>query len=216
MKKRNKQFLKEKAIIRLKIKDSEINEAMRNLGWIELEKPIHDGFYAEWVLRDDILKREDAHFYQEALGACADRVWSRNGEFKHRDGRTKKWVNENPKLNTINKDKYEKLSPTAKKFFLEDTTPVKNWRYGFNDKKYICTLSYELVVFKSKAYITHRREFDSILKQMEAEIEDELYRLSNGHPWGGYGHGKFWRKHEYKKTKLVAERELKQELRENL
>lgn len=216
MKKRNKYFLREKAIIRLKIENQKNNEAQRNLGWIELDKPIQHGYYAEWVLRSDIQKREDAHVFQEVLDVCAERIWSKNEEFKHKDYKTKKWVIDNPKLNKINKEKYENLSPSAKKHFYEDLTPIKNWRPGYANKFYYCTLSYEIVVFKSKAYITHRKEHDNILKQIEAEIEKDLYRVSNGNPWGGYSHGKFWKKLENKKLKIVAERELRQELRENL
>jgi hypothetical protein len=216
MKKRNKYFLREKAIIRLKIEDQKNHDAIRNQGWVELDKPIHHGYYAEWVLRSDILNREDAHVYQEVLDACAERVWSKNEEFKYKDYKTKKWVFYNPRLIKINKEKYEKLSPSARKHFVEDLTPNKNWRYGYSNKQYHCTLSYELIVLKSKAYITHRREHDNVLKQIESEIKKDLYRVSNGNPWGGYGDGKFWRKQEHKKLKMVAERELRQELRENL
>jgi len=215
MKKRNKYFLKEKAIIRLKMEDRKINEAVRNQGWVELEKPVHHGYYSEWVLRDDISRREDADVYQEALDACSKRIWSKTEEFKTKDYKTKKWVYHKPILKTLNKSEYEKLSESAKKHFVEDMTP-KNWRYGYNDKQYRCTLSYELVILKSKAYITHRMEHNGDLKRREAEIEKELNTLTDGHPWGSYGDGKFWRKHEFKRLKLVAERELKNEIKNEL
>ncbi len=211
-KKRNKYFFKEKEIIRLKIKDAELHQAIRNQGWVELEKPVHNGYYAEWILRSDIQKREDVMFYQEALDACKDKIWSRNPDFKYKERKTKKMVVNKPKLLLINKEKYEKLSPSAKKFFVEDTTKSrKYWKYGYSDKFYRCTLTYELVVLVTKAYITHRREHDNVLYQMDAENEKMLYKAANGHPWVGSrnsGFPKWWRKHENKKEKLQAERKL--------
>ena len=211
----NKYFLREKQIIKLKLKDREISDAIRNQGYIELEKPIPHGFEAEWVLRDDILRREDSAAYLEALNVCKSNVWCKDKSFKFRDYKTKKWYVKQPNLKKINKETYENLSPTAKKFFVEDTSNDKKyWRHGFSDKYYFCTLSYELVVEITQSYITHRREHDSVLYQMNAENEDQLYRIADGHPWGGYSEGKFWHKMELKKEKTIAKKELRQQLRE--
>jgi hypothetical protein len=211
----NKYFLREKQIIKLKIKDREISDAIRNQGYIELEKPIPHGFNAEWVLRDDILRRSDVSAYQEALDVCKDSIWCKDKSFKFRDYKTKKWYVRTPNLKKINKETYEKLSAQAQKFFIEDNTDKKHWRYGFNDKAYRCTLSFELVVKVTQSYITHRREHDSILYQMDAENEAQLYRVSDGHPWGGYSEGKFWHRVKLKKTKNQAKKELKKRLSED-
>lgn len=211
----NKYFLREKQIIKLKIKDREISDAIRNQGYIELEKPIQHGFNAEWVLRDDIQRRSDAHAYQEALDVCKDSIWCKDKSFKFRDYKTKKWYVRQPNLKKINKETYEKLSIQAQKFFIEDNSDKKNWRYGFNDKAYRCTLSFELVVKVTQSYITHRREHDSVLYQMDAENEAQLYRVADGHPWGGYSQGKFWHRVKLKKTKNQAKKELKKRLSED-
>jgi len=84
-KKRNKYFFKEKELIRLRMEDAKINDAIRNQGWVELEEPVHNGYYAEWVLRDDILRRDDAAAFQEALNACAKQIWSKNSKFRYKD-----------------------------------------------------------------------------------------------------------------------------------
>lgn len=208
-KKRNKYFFKEKEIYRLKAKDAELNDAIRNQGWIELEKPVHNGYYAEWVLREDISRRDDVAVFQEALDACKEKIWSRNPEFKYKNRKTKKWEVAKPKLKTIHKEQYEKLSLSARKLFVESTKTAKYWRYGYTDKEYRCTLSYELVVYITKAYITHRREHDNVLYQMDAENEKMLYQAANGHPWtGGSSYPKWWRKHELKKEKLKEERKV--------
>jgi hypothetical protein len=209
-KKRNKYFFREKEIIRLKMKDAEIHDAIRNQGLVELEEPIHKGYYAEWVLRDDILRREDAAVFQEALDACKSRIFSKTPDFLFKDYKTKKMIRRNPGLMQINKAKYESLSPSARKLFYEDISKSRRyWRYGFSDKFYICTLSYELAVKVTKAYITHRTEHDNVLYQMDAENEKMLYQAAgNGNPWGGHGDNKWWRRLELKREKNAAKRQL--------
>jgi hypothetical protein len=102
----NKYFLREKKIINLKLKDREISDAIRNQGYIELEKPIPHGYDAQWVLRDDILRRSDASAYQEALDACSRSIWSKDKSFKTKDYKTKKWFVQQPILKPINKETY--------------------------------------------------------------------------------------------------------------
>lgn len=208
MKKRNKYFFKEKQLIRLKLEDRKNNAAMMNQGWVELDEPIHHGYNAEWVLRDDISRRDDAHVYQEALDACKGSVWSKKKDFKYKDWKTKKWYVRKPSLHKINKAKYLALSDRAKKFFHEDLSYKKN--YFHKDSQYICTLSFELVVKITKSFITHRREHDGLLYQKEAEIEEAMYRIAgNDNPWGyNNSEPKWYRKHEYKKGKLAEERKL--------
>jgi len=209
-KKRNKYFLREKQLIRFKKKDREIWEAIGNQGWVELETPIHDGYYAEWVLRDDILRRDDANAFQEALDACKEKIWCKKPDFKYKNRKTKKWEVQNPKMLTITKDKYEALSPAAKKFFFESAETKRYWQLGFKQKHYACSLTYQLVVKVSKAFITHRREHDGVLYQMDAENEKMMFQTAgDNNPWGNRGwKNKFWRKHENKKEKFKTQREI--------
>src|SRR6478609_8255284 len=109
LKKRNKYFARDKALIRLRIEEKKLRDAIRNQSLIELDKPIHDGFTAEWVLRDDILNREDAHFFQEALDAFKEPLFSRREDFNFKD-RYNKLYTAKPKLKTIKKEAYEALS----------------------------------------------------------------------------------------------------------
>lgn len=211
MKKRNAKFFKAKNILKYKRIDNDITNAIRNQGYIELDKPIHNGYNAEWVLRGDILNRPNSIYTQEALDICKENVWSKNIDFKYKEYKTKKWYVQLPKLNPINKEKYETLSPTAKKYFYEDTySIIKHFKYGFKDKFYRCTLSYELVVSITKSYITHRREHNNILYKMDAENEKMLYIVSNNNPWGGYGYknGKFYNRVEDKSKKLKNKRDI--------
>jgi hypothetical protein len=211
MKKRNAKFFKAKDILRYKRIDSDITNAIINQGYIELNKPIHNGYNAEWVLRDDILNRDDANSIQEALDVCKESIWSKNIDFKYRDYKTKKWVVRLPILRPINKEKYDSLNTSSKKYFYEDTYGVyRHWKYGFSDKFYKCTLTYELTIKITKAYITHRREHNNILYKMDAENEKMLYIASNYNPWGGYKYkySKFENKIKNKRLALKAKRDI--------
>ena len=209
MKRRNDKFLIEKRIIALKIAEEENRQAIRNQGYIELEKPYHYGYNAKYVLRDDILNKINAEFYQEALDACMESIWSRNEDFVYTEWKTKKKYVAKPKLKKINQTEYDRLSIGARRFYVESHIYDKYWQYGYKDKHYICTLSYELKIEITKNYITHRREHDSVLYQKEAEIEKELYTITDGYPWGSsYSSLKFFNRKEHKRFKLKAKREL--------
>lgn len=210
-KKRNSKFFKEKQLIQLRTKSYEISDTIRNQSLVELDEPIHHGYNAEWVLRADIAKRDDAHIFQEALDACKGKIWGKIPEFKYKNTKTKRWEKVNPKLNKINKAKYEALSLSAQKLFYETTKSTKYWRIGYNDKEYCSSLSYELVVKITKNYITHRREHDNVLYQMDSENKKMMYAVAgNSNPWGGRysGNPKWYRKFENTKEKLRVEREL--------
>lgn len=215
MKKRNKYFLRAKELVRLKIEENKLREAKNNQGYIELEKPIPDGYVAEWKLREDITRRKDAHVYQEALDVCNRKVYSKKKDFKFKDWKTKKWYIRYPEMTPINKETYESLSASAKKMFYEDRSYSRYWRQGFSDVKYKCILTYELVMDIKVSYLTHRREHDSLLYKMHAENKKMQFIVSNGNPYGGNNYNsKFWRKWEFGKQKTIAMKELRKQLNE--
>ena len=188
------------------MEDAKNHEDIFNQGVIELEEPIHHGYNAEWILRNDIARREDANVYQEALDACKGKIWCKKKDFKFLNYKTRKWYVANPALKKINKAKYDALSPSAKKFFHEDISTKKN--HFYKDKDYICTLSFELVVKITKAYITHRTEHDGTLYKKKAEIEKQMYDISPN-PWGYQRTGdKWWQRHQDRKAKLAEERKI--------
>lgn len=209
--KRDKHFYKEKEIIRLKQESREVWESIRNQGSIKLEKPIHHGYHATFVLRADISRRDDAHVYQEALNACNAVIWCKNPDFKFKNRKTKKMERHYPSLKKIHKAEYEKLSLSARKLFSEDTSKEasKYWRLGYNDKIYISNLSFELVTKVTKAYITHRQEHNELLYQKDAEIEKHLYNKTDGNPWrGGDSDYKDWLREQSKREKLNEKRKI--------
>ena len=63
MKKRNKYYLREKEYLKLKNELYDLYSKQKDLGYVLLDKPIHDGYQARLVLRYDISNRIDAHIF---------------------------------------------------------------------------------------------------------------------------------------------------------
>lgn len=182
---RNDKFDKEKQVKALMRRMDAIRRLKHSPEYVELEKPIHDGYIATYKLRDDILNRKDAEAYTSALNACNGTLWCDNKTFRYLE--KKKWVEKYPTLRKINKATYDALPIESKRFFYETTIKDKYWREGFRDTQYDCSLSYELVRVIKKDYITHRAVLDPNVQSELDEIEARLYTLTDGHPWGGYG-----------------------------
>ena len=176
MKKRNKKYLQEKDFIRLKKAEVVNYTAQRNLGWVELEKPIHDGFTAKLKLRDDVANRQDAWVFQNILDNFGTESFARKlSDFRFND-RKKRWLDPNtyrrPHISEISEHTYLNLSTQEQKYFANSILG-----YGWHASYYYCTVPdffYEVVYekhFRTKAQIT-----DEILLQEEAEIEGEIFR----------------------------------------
>ena len=200
---RNKQFKEQKEILRLKREWNEIWQAQRNQGWIELEKPIPNGWDAKYVLRDDISRSPYAEELQEVLDACMVPVWSRRKDFKFKEYKSKKWSFKSPGLRKIDSKEYDKLSEKAKKYFYLDYNSNSFW------KRYVPFVdSWKLKVEITQSYKTHYREHDEILYQMEAEVEAKLWGKYRFKAWSGYRGMGEWYSYQNKKEKGISNRKL--------
>lgn len=175
MKKRNKYWERDKEYQRL-LSALEINQtAQRNLGYIELENPVPDGFNAYFVLREDVAKRDDAWVFQGIIDHCSTTAWRKKNNFQSvKEKRTKpfeekSFYNDYPHFVNINEDKYNRFVPQVKRWFSE---AVDKW----GRKYYYVTVPifyYEIKI--EQHYRTKVKVIDNVLLQEEAEIEDKLY-----------------------------------------
>ena len=117
-----------------------IYHQQRGLGYIELKKPIRDGWYRTLALREDIAKHKKAYVYQEIIDKVEVRFWGR--EKKYADKAWKKYYHEQRHLYLRNnirylrKKAYLSLSTAAKRYFTRVRIKV-NYKYR---KVYICML----------------------------------------------------------------------------
>lgn len=66
-------------------------QKQRNLGWIELEKPVMRGWKRFFVLRDDVAESIHADFFKSILDKIGTVNFSSRKDFKAKKKRVKKW-----------------------------------------------------------------------------------------------------------------------------
>lgn len=182
--KRNKKEERKKKILRLRQEMWDIYDAIGNQGWIELEKPIHRGWNAEYVVREDFARGKHGRALQEVLDICGVSVFSRREDFKYKCYDTKKWEVKLPEFGSISEEEFETLSGEAKRYFWCSDNP----RYV--RKTYDCIVEkWKYTVVKSKNYLTHYREHDEVLYQMIGEIEAKIEGEYYGEFWKPYNNG---------------------------
>lgn len=183
MKKRNKKTLKEKDYLRLKKESNEIYKTQRNLGWIELDVPIRDGYNASLILRNDISNREDAWIFQEIVDKCGTKSWAKklthfeflnnkqNGSLKIRH--KNHYLYQKPHIRDISDYSYNLLSTPVQKYFTKKLSK-HSWYIG---DYYICTVpDFYFDVKIETNWVTKMKIFDEVLQQEEAEIDAEIHR----------------------------------------
>lgn len=154
-----------------------VRKAQSELGYIELPKPIRDGWFKTFRLRKDISRSKKAKIYQEVLDAVLVEIWGR--EKKHADKKWKKYFNchtklfQRPGIRRLNEKDYNKLSSRAKKCFIKRRIKVYK---GFSNT-YACTIpKYYFTITYRRAYITKRKILSPILESREQEIMEILCR----------------------------------------
>jgi hypothetical protein len=178
MKKRNKQFLKEKEFLRLQNALAENHRVQRELGYVELSVPIFIGWTAKLSLRDDIKNRSDAWVFEFLIEHLSTTAFTRKKEYFfwfNKKNVVNNWrtVHDKPHIRGINENYYiNNLSPQVKKWFVEIETQHNYWGKWYN-----CTVpDFYWEIIYEKTYRTHVKLFDEVLQQEEAELKDEISR----------------------------------------
>lgn len=206
MNRKNKNYKRYLALLE---KESEIEKAIKNLGYVELDKPIHKGYDAYLVLRDDIARRDDAWVFQYMIDNFSTHPWSNSRVFYTPK---KPWNDNRPKLNKISEEAYKRIPPQVSKYFYYD---YREDKYLWNNtvKRYystVCVPEHFFVVKIKKSYLTHKRVIDGELESQLQFIRDEIYRISNYTYFSGNGRGYTWFRKSYnQKDRAYNKRVLK-------
>jgi hypothetical protein len=164
----------------------ELWKIQRNQNWIELETPYISGYYNIFDLRDDIKNRDDAWVFYECISLVANRVWWKDKSFKRKISKGK-YEYIAPGFGEISEETYAKLHPAVKKYFRVVSIWSRKWSPFRNI--YECHVpSYFFVTKTEPRWITHYKEFDSVIARQEAEKEDYLdsRKFWSVHCWRGY------------------------------
>jgi hypothetical protein len=166
VKKRNKQFHKDKEYINFVKKLQENRNAQRNLGWIELPEPEFIGYEAKLEPRHDIQNRKDSDVFWEICEKFGSVERTRSYFTKSRKDKDKLF--NIPNIRYIDEHTYLSLRTAVQKYFTKDIFLGSS----FTGNKYYCNLPcfyWQIIYFKS--YRTKVRLFDEILKQEESELK---------------------------------------------
>jgi len=166
-----------KIVLELERELKKNRKAQDNLGYIVLDKPIRDGWFRTFTLRDDILKSKDAKIYQEVIDAVKIEIWGRSKKFAN-----KNWIKYNskkhyhyqrPGVKFLSEKEYTKLSSKAKKQFLT----VKLRRLlGYKRVHYCFLPKYYFHTHYRRAYVTQLKITSPELEKREQEILEILNR----------------------------------------
>lgn len=197
MKKRDKYFHKEKHYRALLIQQDANNLAQMNLGWVDLEVPIHIGWRAKLEPRQDIQNRADAEVFWEVCKLCTKPFnkkkdgfwWNSKKRYNHR-----LFLDHKPHIPQIKEYQYLTLSAGAKKLFKSSTPPAwsfGNW-YACDVPNFFFDIAYE------KVWKTKVKLIDTDLLKEEAEIEGKIkakyWKLSDKSGKHDRAPGRFTRK----------------------
>ncbi len=164
-----------KRLLALRERESELDAAIRNLGYVELEKPVHHGYNAFLTLREDVAKREDrvAGLYQYFIDNFAIETWSRTKEFYIKNKKGKVW-DKRPYLRRVTQKEYDGYLPWVQEHLHKRTEFVWGQEYSY----YVPYIPQHYLVTKIKnSYITHRKVVDGELERELRFVRDQLFYL---------------------------------------
>ena len=201
--------LRLKEIRRLQKRQWEIWKLQRELGYIELEKPIRHGWFKEIVITEKANRYKNKAVILEIYSKIERYYWGRTKEDAQ-----KKWLNQTSKyliykeFPTLSKKQFNTLS-----FKAQCMCTAFQFR---NDNKKLKVRFYVRIpkgayrIKHARAYITHRKRIDPTLISEENFITSQLikkgyYNIYEGmNPWKDD-----WNLTNYKQEKLKTKQHLK-------
>lgn len=199
-----------KRLLALREREDELTQAIRNLGYVELEKPVHHGYNAFLTLREDVAKREDrvAWLYQYFIDNFAVETWSRTKEFyiKNKKGKV---CDKRPYFRRVTQKEYDGFLPWVQEYLHKRTEFLWGQEYSY----YVPYIPQHYLVTKIKnSYITHRKVVDGELESERAFIKDQIWAIEvRMKPWNDSGYSRF-----LKRYKKANRRNDKMALKKNL
>lgn len=188
---------------------SEIRKEMRELGYIELKKPIRHGWFKEIIITHKVERYKNKAAILEVYDKIEKAFWGRT-----KIEAQKKWLYQTSKhliykdFPTINKKQFNKLSFKAQCM----CTPFyyKNERKKLKLRFYIRIPKEAYRVKYTRAYVTHSKRIDPLLESESVLLEQQL--LKRGYfeadqklnRWKDY-----WYQSHLEKEKLKTKRALK-------
>lgn len=179
---------REKEFRRIHNKIRKIDQEIRNLGYIKLEKPIRHGWYKEIIITENVERYKHSKEIKEVYQKIRSFYWGITKEKAQkawdRDRSQYMLAKDKP---TISPKSFRKLSRKAKALcVLFRYKDVKTNRYK---KRFYVNLPQGCTEIKyTRAYITHRKRIDPTLMSesdllYQRLLRSEYYNFSSGGYW---------------------------------
>lgn len=163
-------YNREKKLLDLDKENQKLWDAKYDLGWINLETPIFDGYEKKLILREDYTRRSDHKIYEDLLSIVGHSVYCRNKSFTSKNWKTKKLEPIKVLPKSLSNSEFKKKVPERlKRYFYRyfDTG------YGY---KYTLKETYMFIESKRyKHYKTRVRLIDPEIESRISEVQDQLY-----------------------------------------
>ncbi len=189
----------------------EISVEIRNLGYIELPKPIRHGWFKEIVITYNIDRYRNKKYILELFEVIEKRFW---GSTKSKAD--KQWFHQVSKyliykdFPTISKKQFNRLTPKAQAmctvYQYRDCQKKMRKRFYIRIPKGAYKIKY------TRAYITHSKRIDPLLESEYTLLDQQLlkkeyYKTTQKlYRWSGKD---YWSVSKVKKDKLKAKKQLK-------
>lgn len=167
----------EKNLRALDSERQEIWERQRNLGWVELEKPVMRGWKRFFVLREDVAESIHAAFFQNILDKIGSVNFSNRKDFKTRKKRVKKWGYEAKKQELLKPDlwQFRKMNFTKKEQSLFEERTIMN-QHRMWIKIYVFKEPWRFVLKIKPNMITRTRVRNVEMESRRAELDNYFDR----------------------------------------
>ena len=174
-----------------------LQQAEANLGWLELDHPIRDGWEKSLVLRADISAREDAATYLKLLSAVNRTIYSPNKTFMAKNWSTKliEFVRVEPKEFTDAEFEKE-VAEELRKFFVRVHKISTRWYGNIESDVWCVSTPWVFDEKMKKHYKTRVHFFDSEIKSRLKEIDNHIETGGLHHKYYKMKGWKSWRKSE--------------------
>lgn len=167
---------KEKQLIQLDKKVSQLHKQRRNLGFELLEKPYQKGFKRSFIAREDVAETKYGGFYNELLTYVNTTKYSLRKDFKKskKIKRKRVFVETTQELESFHDFQFKKIPEKFKPSFLPTLEYHPNFKSFVVKYKFIEPWRYVLKVEPN--IIIHRRKIDNELEQEISQIQNKIER----------------------------------------
>lgn len=168
-KKRLQKWGRQKELRSLNTQLWDLHKKEKELGYVELEKPVEAGWVRYFVLRQDVARSKEAPFFQKILDRINTKAYCNRKDFLKKSRKTKRLTPIEQKTKELSAGDFGKCLFTEKENALFEYKWLRNAN-GVKYRAYVFLEQWRFEFKVKKHWITHRKVHDNVLEQRIAEL----------------------------------------------